>query len=51
MLTANIVPNNSILYHTDAKTGEVLWRNFLHLEALENQHARRKASRHCGLSD
>ena len=37
MLTADIVPNDSILYYTDAKTGEVLWRNALRLEALENQ--------------
>ena len=26
-----------ILYYTDAQTGEVLWRNALRLEALENQ--------------
>ena len=37
MLTSDIVPNDAILYSTDAQTGEVLWRNALRLEALENQ--------------
>ena len=37
MLTADIVPNDAILYYTDAQTGEVLWRNALRLEALESQ--------------
>ena len=37
MLTCDIVPNDAILYYSDAQTGEVLWRNALCLEALENQ--------------
>ena len=37
MLTADIVPNDAILYYSDAQTGEVLWRNALRLEALESQ--------------
>ena len=32
MLTADIVPNDAILYYTDAQTGEVLWRNALRLD-------------------